>query len=153
MIIVTVSHWSSNMLPITLYCCCLLVQLMPYARNTHLTGRSTWVPYFNSTSTHSVSPSKLAQWRADWPYCSVRTVSMNNICCQCTRIIEIFIFYLIFVVHICAKIKQHCDLFNTSCPTRINQAMVDISSLYKYRDCTLMLVPLEGVSPFYQGFR
>ena len=52
---------------------------------SHLTGRSTRAPYFNSTSTHSVSPAALARQRADWPPCSVRSVSMNNICCQCTR--------------------------------------------------------------------
>ena len=55
--------------------------------HAHLTGRSTWAPYFNSNFTHSVAPTSLATQRADSPYCSARPVRMNNI----TAIYENFI--------------------------------------------------------------
>ena len=71
---------------------------------------------------------------------------MNNICRQCTCTIEI-VFYRILVVHICAKVKQHCDLFNTSFLTCFNQGNVDITSLQEYRECTLIIMPLWSVSP------
>ena len=41
-----------------------------YHIRSHLTGRSTWAPYFNSTFTHSVLPASLAYLRADRPRCT-----------------------------------------------------------------------------------
>ena len=74
-------------------------------------------------------------------------VSMNNICCQCTMscTIEIFLLFYhvlvvhVFVVHVCAKVKQHCDLFNISYPTCFDQSVIDITSLQEYREYTLII--------------
>ena len=70
-------------------------------------------------------------------------VSINN--AQCHVLLRFFLLFYhvlvvhVFVVHICAKVKQHCDLFNTSFLTCFDQCVIDITSLQEYKKYPLII--------------